>query len=62
MSVIRLVCAECGNELRTISLPDDAVIGVTLKIDLCYVCSQRLVDTATTEAIEDKNSDNLPIE
>lgn len=62
MSVIRLVCAECGNELRTILLPDDGVVGFTLKIDVCYVCRQRLVDTATTEAIEDKNSDNMPIE
>lgn len=49
MSLIRLVCAECGSGLRTITVPTGIETEQTVQLPQCDYCRERAVETAYAE-------------
>lgn len=51
-SLVRLVCDECGDFLRDITVPTSVEVKLTCKVPLCDYCRSRAVNAAFNEGQE----------
>lgn len=51
-SLVRLVCEECGDFLRDVTIPVGIEIKLTCQVPLCNYCRSRAVDAAFNEGQE----------
>jgi hypothetical protein len=56
MSLVRVVCEECGEFLRDVSMPMGVEVEITIQIPMCHPCRSRAIEAAFEEGVQDGES------